>query len=370
MQIKRGNDIHIVWSLLWDDKRIIPLNDAVNLIVKVVNQNTLATVKHTMLIQDNQVQISILADDIKHFGKYRLEISWQFSDSTSSNGFSSYSADCHDAFEITPFGVAYTLGQKFEINKTSVLYFGYKSNNVGGEGITPEQADWIGEDIELINGAESLPEGVNKNTVDLQALCDGVNDNSRAIVAINEVLAARFPFRILSFSGGKIAEKGTAVSVALTWSYDGIPTSQKLAQNGSDVPVLLTDRSKSVTGINANTTFILTANGLTASQSISFYNCRYVGVVSEAPATEEAVKALTKLAVASNKNYTWTGNLDNNSVCYAYPKAFGALTSIKDANNFDYLSGYSRSEVTVNGEAYYVYMSSKSIINDFKQIFG
>lgn len=354
MQIKRGNDIHIVWSLLWDDKRIIPLDDAVNLIVKVVNQNTFAKVKHTMLIQDNQIQISILADDIKHFGKYRLEISWQFSDSTSSNGFSSYSADCHDAFEITPFGVAYTPGRKFEINKTSVLYFGYKSNNVGGEGITPEQAAWIGEGVELVNGEESLPKSIN--------------NNSKSIEDINAVLAARFPFKIIAFGGGKIAEKGTSISVSLVWSYDGIPASQSLTQNGSAVAVDLSDRAKAIADITSNTTFILTANGLTASQNVSFYNCRYVGAVTDAPASESQVKALKKLTVASGRGYTWTGNLNDQRLCFCYPKSFGALTSIKDGNGFEYLSGFSRAELTVNGESYYVYTSGKATVTNFKFI--
>ena len=103
---------------------------------------------------------------------------------------------------------------------------------------------------------------------------------------------------------------------------------------------------------------------------MSFYNCKYIGLGTSAPTTEAGIKTLTKLAVSSSRSYTWNGNLNNTRVIYCYPKAFGALTSIKDANGFDYLGGYLRSEVTCNGETYYVYVSSPSTITGFRQIFA
>ena len=54
-----------------------------------------------------------------------------------------------------------------------------------------------------------------------------------------------------------------------------------------------------------------------------------------------------------------------------YPKSFGALTSIKDANNFDYINSYTRSEMTYNDVDYYVYILTDPVtITGFKQAFS
>ena len=44
---------------------------------------------------------------------------------------------------------------------------------------------------------------------------------------------------------------------------------------------------------------------------------------------------------------------------------------IKDANNFDYINSYNRTEVNVNGEAYYVYtLIDTTSVTNFKQIYA
>lgn len=49
----------------------------------------------------------------------------------------------------------------------------------------------------------------------------------------------------------------------------------------------------------------------------------------------------------------------------------GALTAVKDANNFEYLQSYTRSEVTVWNETYYVYVLTDPVtIDTFKQIYS
>lgn len=201
----------------------------------------------------------------------------------------------------------------------------------------------------------------------LQSLVSVADDKATSAL---EELNRRFPFKIQTFSGGKIAEKGTTVSTILNWSYDGIPVSQGLTRNGIPIIIDLSDRSVSINDITENLSCVLTANGLTATQNISFYNCRYVGAISDVPTTESQVKALTKLPVSSGRSYTWTGSLNDQRICFAYPKSFGALSSIRDANNFEYVSGFSRSEVMVNSELYYVYVSGKHLVENFKYIFS
>ena len=45
----------------------------------------------------------------------------------------------------------------------------------------------------------------------------------------------------------------------------------------------------------------------------------------------------------------------NQRVVYLYPKSFGKLTSIKDENNFEIISGFTEKEITINGVTYLEY---------------
>ena len=74
-----------------------------------------------------------------------------------------------------------------------------------------------------------------------------------------------------------------------------------------------------------------------------------------------SIAATDKRVAANNKAMTWSGiSMDYGKLCYAYPKSFGALTSIKDANNVDYINSYTRTEVTLtengNSVVYYCYL--------------
>ena len=107
----------------------------------------------------------------------------------------------------------------------------------------------------------------------------------------------------------------------------------------------------------------------TGSVSVRFVGLSYSGVVpTDFVANDVNVKALTS-SLQGSRSRTLTFNLNNQKTCIAYPKEFGAAASIKDGNNFDYLASYTRTEVTIDGEAYYVYLlSSPTTITDFKQI--
>ena len=61
----------------------------------------------------------------------------------------------------------------------------------------------------------------------------------------------------------------------------------------------------------------------------------------------------------------------NSRTCYMYPKDFGKLTTIKDANNFEYINSYTLTERTINGVNYYIYTLTDPVtITNFKQSFG
>jgi hypothetical protein len=57
------------------------------------------------------------------------------------------------------------------------------------------------------------------------------------------------------------------------------------------------------------------------------------------------------------KNMTETYTLNNEYAVYAYPKAYGPLSKIRDQNGFTINWGAPEVE-SLNGEAYYVYRSN------------
>lgn len=85
--------------------------------------------------------------------------------------------------------------------------------------------------------------------------------------------------------------------------------------------------------------------------------------------TAANVTALTKVVQArGNKSFNYTCN--NQKMVYAYPKSYGVLSKILDANSFDVTGTFTRSEVTVGGVAYYVYINDASTVSSFKMTFN
>lgn len=193
--------------------------------------------------------------------------------------------------------------------------------------------------------------------------------------ALNRINKELFPLTI-SVSGGGLFEKRTSQTITVSWSVkegSDIVTADSITVNGGSVANTTT--SKQFTNVTTNTTYIVkaTKNGVTVqgSTSVTFVNPSYFGPVAATfTPTEAAIKELTK-SVKNSKSYTGNTSLNNQKTCYAYPKSFGALTSIKDANNFEYLSSYTRSELTVWDETYYVYvLTDATTIDSFRQIYS
>ena len=61
---------------------------------------------------------------------------------------------------------------------------------------------------------------------------------------------------------------------------------------------------------------------------------------------------------------------ENGDESNAYPKSYGALSKILDANSFDVTSTFARAEVTVDDVVYYVYTNSASTVSNFKMTFN
>lgn len=110
------------------------------------------------------------------------------------------------------------------------------------------------------------------------------------------------------------------------------------------------------------------AGDITSSGNARAYALSYYGVIDTA--TINDVSGLSS-RLSTNKSYEYTANLTEQRIAYAYPKTFGALVSIKDSNNFDYINSYTRSTALFDGIEYYIYILTDPVtISDFKQIFN
>lgn len=192
---------------------------------------------------------------------------------------------------------------------------------------------------------------------------------------LKRINAELFPLSI-SVSGAGVYEKRTTQNITVRWAVkegSNTVTPDAVLVNGKGVSSSVT--SKVFEGVTESTTYTVkaTKDGTTVQGSTNavFVNPSYFGAVGAGfTPTESAIKALTK-NVKNTKNYTGNISLTHQKVCYAYPKSMGALTAIRDANNFEYLQSYTRSEVTVWDETYYVYVLTDPVtIDTFRQIYS
>ncbi len=163
----------------------------------------------------------------------------------------------------------------------------------------------------------------------------------------------------LTFSGGGNKKKGTSVNVTLSWTVkvNGTavdPSSQTL--NGEALDVTL--RKKTFTGVMEDTTYTLVVDGVTATQSVKFFNPSYFGVVSPDYQVSSDVSGLTAQTNYGSRSLTKTASASGSmKVVYLYPSALGSLTSIKDGNNFDITGSFTKTtDIAINGESYTAYL--------------
>lgn len=185
-------------------------------------------------------------------------------------------------------------------------------------------------------------------------------------ILLQKLAASVFPLT-LTVTGGGIYRKTTTQTVTVSWSLKQGPdavTPDSLKINNEPIEVSLT--SKQFPGITVNTTFRVeaTKEGVTKTGSVSavFVNPSYFGVVeSNFTPTPEGIQGLSSGEIIKNSKTYNTSAFNQNAQknCYAYPKVFGALTSITDGKN-EFINSYTRSELEVNGEMYYVYVLSEA----------
>ena len=221
---------------------------------------------------------------------------------------------------------------------------------------------WNGTAWDNLSGVTDLSGYTTKDTTD-------------AISAdVKKLMDKAFPFTVKVSLDKTLAKKGTSQAVKVTITPkigDDNTNADEIMINGAEyhgaTPYVYSDTATATTTYNVRVR--KDSRSAQGSATITFVNPSYDGAVAaNFTVTEASIKALTE-TLRSGKGGTRTFNLNNQKACIAYPKAFGAATAIKDANGFDYLASYTRSEVNVNGELYYVYLlTNATTIADMKQI--
>lgn len=242
----------------------------------------------------------------------------------------------------------------------------------GGGGMTEEEREQLEKntsDISTILGIVDTPPTYTKPTLSISFNTSTLEHNKATSVTITPNFkqndAGSVSKYVLYKNGTEIFNNTTvsAYTDSTTISHNGSTSYSATATYGDGVI------KNTLLGIPYPNTSIK-AGSVSASGTIRAYALSYYGVISSSTITENDISSLSS-RLSSSKSYTYTVNLAEQRIVYMYPQSFGTLTSIKDANNFDYINSYTRSTLSYNGVDYYVYILTDPVtITGFKQIFN
>ena len=222
-------------------------------------------------------------------------------------------------------------------------------------------------------------------TVD-EAIVEQVNTNTTNIARnksdIDKLMAKNFPISV-SLSVSKSVANILAPNGAYTFSWsikkgnDKVtPSELSLTVNSQKVTTDVSKTSHTYTynsGGNASpslsASLVVKIDGITysASTSVNFVYPSHIGVVDENFDVKNAAKIKElDMDISSSRGRTYTVPVAEapQKVVYAYPKSFGALSSIKDGNNLDMFNDFTCEEKNVYGNInHYVYTLNNATTN-------
>ena len=212
---------------------------------------------------------------------------------------------------------------------------------------------------------EALYAAINAEAARAQAAEEELRTN------IEKLMKKTFPLTLTLLVSPSTLQKytGQAKEFSLSWGAkvadeSVTPTSIVLTAGGANIPVDKTATTAKVTASN-DTEIILNveASGMTAQAKadIKYAYAAYTGVVDKNfTITADEITQLKEMSLVdgTGRSYTYDA-LELQKVVYAYAKVYGALTGIVDANNVNLIGNYTRSEIEINGIAYYVYITTK-----------
>lgn len=135
------------------------------------------------------------------------------------------------------------------------------------------------------------------------------------------------------------------------------------------------------TSINDNTSITVTITDKTNNRNKSFglinykfiYPFYYGAINTTDSINQSTVISKTKL-LQDKSNKTLKFNTNNQKMIFAYPKDYGLLKAIYDANNFNVFNTFTYQEITITGldskpMLYYVYSNDASSVTDYNMQF-
>lgn len=230
---------------------------------------------------------------------------------------------------------------------------------------------------------ESASEAID-NFNEILSFLSGINDDEKLATMLADLSAADkkhedkilalqqsvWPLEVVFNVSPKTVEVGIATNLHVSWDVkrDG----KSVLDNSVVTPSFTAEPGLSAATIDyapsspENKAFSISAvyDGITATASVNVtavYPTYFGKLAASAAITESAVKGMAKLVNPSKSFRQSAISLTNDRICIAYPKVFGALASVKDGNNFETLTAYTRSELSIGGVAYYVYAMTEPV---------
>jgi hypothetical protein len=213
--------------------------------------------------------------------------------------------------------------------------------------------------------------------------------------ALVELQRATFPLTMTYNVSPTIAEKGTTISVNLSYSVKrkGVDVTNRCAYTligkfGRTINIPDTNIIDNITE-NFNVLDLKAeyepGYNVVVNKTIPFVYRSYWGVIPFS-ALETALSSQVLIngiaqewkdqgtsALRTKSSFTYSGirlGLED-TVVYAYPYEYGQLSSIKDANGFEYISDYTKRTIKIGEVNYYLYSKiTPTVISGFKQIFS
>lgn len=260
---------------------------------------------------------------------------------------------------------------QIEKNKTDIAdLFERIDSGTGGGGMTEEERRQLEKntsDISTILNIVDTPPAYTRPTLSININPNMIQHNTSTSITIRSTFNTNDAGNVVNYTltrNGESIYTGTTVAQYV----DTISTSHNTTISYS-ATVEYSDGiiKDTLLGIPYPDTSIK-AGSISSSGNVRAYALSYYGVVNTSTITD--ISGLSS-RLSSNKSYTYTASLTEQRIAYIYPKTFGELTSIKDANNFDYINSYTRSTSIFNGVEYYIYILTDPVtINNFKQIFN
>ena len=342
--------------------------------------------KDCVIISNNMIEVMLTKDILSQNGMVSLEIT-----------LSNYE-------QVVTFFRIY-LDVEGSINKdTSIILpeqeqmdVAFEINTIKGLYATKEYVDDVISNIEI--GDIDLSNYATKEYVDeLEYQVDKNSDNINQILEIiDKPPTYTKPTLTTSLSSSNIRHNvstNITITPKFTQNDAGAITSYSLTKDGNVIysntsasaytDTITLSHGSSVTysatvnygdGVIKNTLLgiaypstSIKAGSISSNATVKGYALSYYGVINTN--SIDNVDNLTNV-LRTSKSSTLTFNMTNQRVVYMYPKSFGNLTSIKDANNFDYINSYTLTNMTLDNVEYNVYILTDAVtINGFKQIFN